>query len=92
MSKKYGEWANQSDALHYYPVQRKSWFDAASLSFRLRRLGLTTPLADLVIAAVGLENDLPIYAIDPLFQRVQGLKLHHVGARAVRAAQVGSGD
>jgi predicted nucleic acid-binding protein len=76
---RYGEWANQLDALHYYPVQRATWLQAASLSFRLRRAGLTTPLADLVIAAVGLENDLPVYATDPHFQRVQGLKLHQVG-------------
>ena len=49
---------------------------AARLSFDLKRTGLTTALSDLLIAAVALENDLEVYAIDSDFERVPGLKLH----------------
>jgi hypothetical protein len=69
-------YSEELQALHYFPVTRETWLKAAGLSFRLRREGQTTPLADLVIATVALENDLEVYAVDSDFARVPGLRLH----------------
>lgn len=66
----------EMEALHYFPVTREIWVKAAELSFRLRREGRTTSLADLIIASVALENDLELYAVDSDFGRVPGLRLH----------------
>jgi tRNA(fMet)-specific endonuclease VapC len=70
------EYAGKMDALHYFEMDRETWLKAGKLSFELRRQGLATPLADLAIAAVALDNDLEIYAVDSHFERVPGLRLH----------------
>jgi predicted nucleic acid-binding protein len=63
-------------ALHYFHSDRSTWERAAQLSFDLRRRGLPTPLADLVIATVALDNGLSVYARDDHFGRIPGLTLH----------------
>ena len=72
----FAQYADKMTALHFFEAERHTWVKAAELSFRLRRRGLATPLADLVIAAVALENQLPVYAKDSHFQRIEGLALH----------------
>ena len=64
------------DAMHYLHAVQETWKHAAHMSFELKRKGLTTPLSDLVIAAVALRADVPLYATDPHFQRVEGLHLY----------------
>jgi predicted nucleic acid-binding protein len=73
---KFRDLLDKMTALHFFPADRRTWLDAAQLSFRLRRRGLATPLADLVIAQVALENGLTVYASDGHFGRVDGLALH----------------
>lgn len=73
--------ASDFDALHYFPVQRATWMRAAELAFQLRRNGQTTALSDLIIAAVAIENGLPVYATDTDFLRVPGLQMHQAGRR-----------
>ena len=73
---KFNELSEKMDALQFFHAGAETWLKAARLSFRLRRSGLATPLADLVIAQVALDNDLPVYATDEHFGRVEGLKLH----------------
>lgn len=72
----FAQYSNRMESLHYFPAERETWVRAAKLSFQLRRLGFTTPLADLVIAAVALENGLDVYTVDPHFERISGLRLH----------------
>jgi predicted nucleic acid-binding protein len=72
----YKEFAETVDALHFFNATRDTWEKAARLSYELKSQGMITPLADLVIAVVALENDLTIYAVDHHFNRVPGLKLH----------------
>ena len=69
-------YADRLAALHYFPANTATWVRAAETSFRLRRQGLATPLSDLVIATVALENNLLLYAKDDHFHRVSGLLLH----------------
>ena len=68
--------ADRMQGPHFYHADEELWWRAARLSFELKSRGLITPLADLVIATVALENGLEVYAIDDHFERVPGLKLH----------------
>jgi predicted nucleic acid-binding protein len=70
------KWSDRLDALHFFPAGLAIWRTAGRISFDLRTLGATTPLTDLVVAAVALANDLPLYAVDEHFSRVPGLRLH----------------
>ena len=66
------------DALHFYHADEETWQKAARRSFDLRRSGLETPLSDLLIAQVALDNDLVLFAFDDHFERVETLSLHNV--------------
>jgi hypothetical protein len=70
------EWSDRMDAPHFFPGSIELWRKAALMAFELRTAGMTTPLADLVIATVALENDLSLYSMDDHFSRVPGLRLH----------------
>ena len=70
--------ADKLDALHFLDATKETWRRAGQLSFQLARQGLPTPLADLAIAAVALEHDVALYAVDEHFQRVPGLRLHEI--------------
>ena len=67
------------DALHFFETTPATWSKAARLSYELKSKGMITPLADLVIAVVALENDLTLYAVDGHFDRVAGLRRHTPG-------------
>jgi predicted nucleic acid-binding protein len=64
------------DGPHFFHAHQSIWLRAARLSFELARVGQTTPLSDLVIATVAMENDLELYTRDADFQRVNGLRLY----------------
>ena len=83
----YQEFAETVDALHFFEATRTTWQKAARLSYELKSQGMTTPLADLVIAVVALENDLTVYAVDHHFDRVPGLKLHTPSTRHQQAQE-----
>ena len=68
------------DALHFYHADEETWQRAARRSFDLKRQGLKTPLSDLLIAQVALDNDLAVFAVDAHFERVDSLSLHKVGS------------
>jgi predicted nucleic acid-binding protein len=72
--KDFDDWTDRLAGLHFFPDSRETWQVAGRMSFDLRRRGMTTPLADLLIAAVALENDLEVYTRDPHFDRVSGLR------------------
>ena len=63
-------------ALPYLETGRSAWVRAASLSLQLRSRGQLTPLTDLIIAAVALENRCPLFTLDDHFQRIPELQLY----------------
>lgn len=69
-------WSETLDALHFFSADVNVWRKAAHVSFELRNQGMITPLSDLVVATVALDNDLPVYALDDHFARVPGLRLY----------------
>jgi predicted nucleic acid-binding protein len=70
--------AERFEALNFFHADSQVWLRAATLSFDLKRRGLTTALSDVVIATVALEHDLELYTIDSDFERISGLRLHEV--------------
>lgn len=68
--------ADRLQGPHFYHADEDIWWRAARLSFDLKSRGLITPLADLVIATVALENGLEVYANDDHFERVSGIRLY----------------
>jgi predicted nucleic acid-binding protein len=70
----YQEWVSRLAAPYFFSDTREAWEAAGRISFELRKQGMMTPLADLLIAAVALENYLLVYARDSHFDRVPGLK------------------
>jgi len=64
--------------LRFLETGCSTWKRAGDLSFSLRRKGITLPLTDLVIAALALEHQCEVYALDPHFEQIPGLSLHTV--------------
>ena len=52
------------------PMDEESWSEAARLSFFLRRVGLTIPPPDLMIASVALQADAPVLHRDRHFDAI----------------------
>jgi predicted nucleic acid-binding protein len=61
-------------------ADHEAWLLAARLSNDLRRSGQATPLSDVLVAAVALRADVPVFATDRHFRRIPALRLHEVGA------------
>jgi predicted nucleic acid-binding protein len=59
---------------YFFGDSQDTWERAARLSFELMRRGEQTPLSDIVIAMVALENELEVYARDSHFDRIPGLR------------------
>ena len=53
-----------------------TWRRTGELSFSLRRKGIAIPLTDLIIAAIAQEHDCQVFALDPHFTQIPGLKLY----------------
>jgi tRNA(fMet)-specific endonuclease VapC len=61
------------------PVTDKTAERSAAAALVLRRKGLSLPPADLLIAGVALEADMPLYTRNIRhFDRIEGLRLHNV--------------
>lgn len=63
-------------AVPYLAETKETWTRVGTLSYELRRRGLTVPLIDLLIAALALEHGQELYTGDEHFRRVPGLKLY----------------
>ncbi len=65
-------------SLQFLETPLRIWERVGELAYQLSSRGLRTPMTDLTVAAVALEHDLPLFALDQHFQRIPGLKLHSV--------------
>ena len=70
--------SSRFESVQWLHAEPEAWALATRLSFRLRRMGLTTPLSDLLVAAVALRADVPVFATDRHFDRVPDLKHHEM--------------
>jgi predicted nucleic acid-binding protein len=70
--------ARQLAALHQLPDPPDLWDRVADLGYFLRRSGYEVRIPDLLIAAVALGHDVPVFALDahfPAIARVSELRL-----------------
>jgi len=57
-------------ALHWLPVTDTLWYNAAEMSFALRRKGVTTSAIDTLIAAVAIKYDCSLLHRDSHFDLI----------------------
>ncbi|MDE3099595.1 MAG: PIN domain-containing protein [Verrucomicrobiota bacterium] len=67
----------------YYQMKEPSWEAAKNLAWRLRDRGCLTPWNDVLIAALSVEADCRIYAVDKHFEMMRnagaGIRLYAGG-------------
>ncbi len=59
-------------ALHQLPLAQSEWDESAGLAFKLRRMGMTVPYIDIIIAAVAILHGLPLIHADRHFDLIAG--------------------
>lgn len=63
------------DAVPFIDSNFEDWRLAGSISFRLRKDGLTIPLTDLIIAAISINNNAYVYSLDNHFKLIPEVRL-----------------
>ena len=61
------------ESLDVLPIKPAVWEQAYELGFSLRRKGLTIPTADLIIAALAIENNIFLVHHDEHFEMIVSL-------------------
>ncbi len=64
--------------LPFIETSLENWIDAGSISFKLRRKGVTVPITDCVIAAVAIHQNASIMTYDRHFANIPNLKLESI--------------
>ena len=57
-------------------VSGDTWVRCGEISYNLMRQGITIGLVDALIAAIAIDGEHDLYALDSDFERVPGLRLH----------------
>ena len=61
-------------ALPFLDATLNTWIEAGSLSYSLRKKGLTVPTTDVVLAGLAIENQCQLFSLDSHFDRIPGVK------------------
>ncbi len=72
-------YVNRLDGLRFIDTDQQTWTLVGDLGYQLRSRGDTVPFADLVIAALAIQNRLPVFTLDQDFRRIPGLDLYEPG-------------
>ena len=64
------------DTLEYIEITKKLWIESGNLASKLRSIGKTIPLSDIILACCAIEHQLHIFTIDKHFQDIPGIKLY----------------
>ena len=64
------------DSFPYLDASKNTWEMVGKIAMELRVRGKLTPMSDLIIAAIALENNCQVFTLDDHFGRIPGLKLH----------------
>jgi hypothetical protein len=62
--------------LRFLDTSFRSWKRTGELGSSLQRQGITIPLSDLIIAALALEHNCPVFTLDTHFRQIPGVKLY----------------
>jgi predicted nucleic acid-binding protein len=60
-------------AFQFLPMPDGIWVQVGDNLADLRRNGITVPLADAIIATLGIENDIEVWARDPHFPMMKNV-------------------
>ncbi len=63
-------------SLPYVETDKETWQLSGEILSSLERTGQRVPLPDALIAAIAIQNDLPLYTLDAHFNRIPDLRLH----------------
>jgi predicted nucleic acid-binding protein len=61
-------------ALPYFEMTHSTWIKAGAISSLLLRRGVTLPMPDVIVAAIGMEYDCQVYSLDNHFHEIPSLK------------------
>ncbi len=67
---------NIFDTLEYIEITKKLWIESGNLASKLRSIGKTIPLSDILLACCAREHQLQIFTIDKHFQEIPNIKLY----------------
>ena len=56
--------------LHQLPVTEETWDEAASIAYELRRVGITVPFTDILIATIAIHADATVLHRDRHFDLI----------------------
>ncbi len=62
--------------LHYVEMSVPLWQKAGELAMLLKKNGLNLPISDILLAAVALEHNLPVFTLDKHFESIPGVNLY----------------
>jgi len=63
--------------LPYLETTHQTWVSTGTLSYSLRRKGITVPISDLILASLADENDCLIFSLDQHFDSIPTVKKYH---------------
>lgn len=66
----YDKLVNCIEAVPYLQADVTDWKKAGSISFQLRKKGITIPLTDVIISAVAVNNEAEVYTLDQHFAQI----------------------
>ena len=62
-------------ALPFLETTINTWIQSGRISFALRKKGIATPITDLVIASLSLENNCKIFTLDLHFNKIPNINI-----------------
>lgn len=68
--KEYEELTTDLASLHYLSTPEEIWLKANRMAFSLRRIGLTIPSTDIMIACIAIENGCSLIHLDNHFNLI----------------------
>ena len=68
--------AERLGALAFLEADQATWIKAGELNYQLRSRGRIIPMADLIVTALAIQHDIPVYTSAKDYQEVPGLKIY----------------
>lgn len=72
----YTFFADRLRVLDFIDTDVETWIRAGHINFDLKRQGNILALADVVIAALSMQHNVPLYTTDGDFNRIPGLQIY----------------
>ena len=68
--------AERLGALAFLEADQETWIKAGELNYQLRARGRIIPMADLIVSALAIQHDIPVYTSARDYQEVPGLQIY----------------